>query len=248
MKLDLFLHNGTIRGYVKPEMPDWIKVLPMDLEKRKSDFIKEIKSAKDAALEVENWKEFIYTDYKGLMWFRNVVNHEPLKEGEEIALPESIGWEIIYQEAYISGIGKTWIDCSKDSYCDIKPLNCKRQVIRLKSVEKTTEPPFIYAPILVDGLHGKFDVVEHKTQETLYQKLTRNIIPSHQHGDMVQVQHIARVCNEIEKKANTDTQESQTNNVLKEGIEDLLYSTGRFTPEFASEVTQEILKLVTRKA
>jgi hypothetical protein len=175
-------------------------------------------------IEVENANEFIYKDYKSNYWFRNFVNKEPIKEGEEIALPESIGWEKV---SMVKNKFGHWRPCTETEYEFFSGYE-KRQVIRLKPVEKRKKSnEKVGDEILKDFV----DAEEHNTQE-------------HEHifeGEIIEGAERCQICGD----ANTDTQESQVD-LWKEVIQLVDYNDYKRW-EYVSQILSEKF-ILTRKA
>lgn len=208
MKLTLLLKNGKLYGYVEPVEHKREYVDRADVEASKKVYWDECKSAKEAALEIENAKDFIYTDYKGLMWFRSLINESPIKD--EIALPESLDWEVLYQVRSIVPCDddfQNWVTCNIGQY-SFKTMET-RQVLRLKPKE-----------VVVDA-------VEPKTQDEFDAHLpcvpkqrelnTKRLIDKVGKAQRTIRDESGKVIGHEpfnkQKTPNTDTQESQTRKI-----------------------------------
>ena len=176
-------------------------------------------------IEVENWQDFFSIERDGL-WRKTKGGGFEKMRGETIDLPEGIEAEVIYQEAYVSGTGDRWEDCTKQRYNDTKYLDCKRQIIRLKPVEKKTVkkirrpetcPPcgkqkddpksvcsnsfhFIPRPVV--------DAVEHNTQE----KYPHLCVYTVSDIGLCICKYCGNQPGDNALTANTDTQEERPNN------------------------------------
>jgi hypothetical protein len=104
-----------------------------------------------------NW--FMFTDEFGII--------KKVKEGEEIALPDSIAWEKVDQFK-ANGHWFNFNDNKQVSQGDTEMLQNSgrvRQVIRLKPVEKTIEKGAGDDYPITEYAYRKVDAVEHKTQD-----------------------------------------------------------------------------------
>jgi hypothetical protein len=248
MKLTLFLDNGKIRAFVKPRQPIYPSANQEAAsngrcwdryEKEVEDYKNACKAAKDAALEVENWQDFFSIERDGL-WRKTKGGGFEKMQGEEIALPESIGWEIVTDGCRGDGTGNC--GCPRKDFLQLDCQATGRQVIRLKPVEKTFEPDPKYPELLKE-----VDAVEHKTQEVsqtevcpscgggkerVVRKLCTDLFHNYESISKPSESDLAFVSsynrdNKHYIKLNTDTQESQVElfNELFEDLETISWST-----------------------